>query len=260
MRKIIILLLSSLILAAQPIIWKHDDFSNRWAVHTEIGNLETSPGTKLALWGFETKIKNTPEMYDITVTIQRDSWFFIEAGESLQMKLDDGILTLNGKGSSQSREVSHTGGIIEMASYEITLPQLKRIASSSNIIVRVSGGKGYITGSIPPGSKTIINQFLNEVPNRLAIGPPPLSKAFHVGIKFVPGPDCLYVVALDPGSPNQAILGKFIMAVEGERGSGQELQTKLGAAIARHPDGSSIKVTIARVPKDPEEETALALF
>jgi hypothetical protein len=89
---------------------------------------------------------------------------------------------------------------------------------------------------------------------------PSNNNKYRVGIKFVPGSDSLHVLVVDPSSPNTAILGKFIIAIDGERGTGLALQARLNTLIALHQDGSPLKVTVTNSPQGPEEEATLKLF
>jgi len=87
----------------------------------------------------------------------------------------------------------------------------------------------------------------------------PGSKKYRAGIKFLPVGKSLQVLVADPGSPNTAFVGKFILSVDGERGAGPDLQAKLAAVIAKHQDGSPVKITFSDGPGEKEKEGALAL-
>lgn len=86
------------------------------------------------------------------------------------------------------------------------------------------------------------------------------SPVYRAGISFLPGANFLQVLIVDPASPNQALLQKFITYVEGERGTGPELQAKLNTAIAKHQDGTPIKITLSDGPGSPERDGDLKLF
>jgi hypothetical protein len=85
-------------------------------------------------------------------------------------------------------------------------------------------------------------------------------RVYRAGIKFTPGSDSLHVLMVDPPGPNKSILGKYIKSIDGERGTGVSLQSALSVAIAKHQDGSPIKVTITNAPTGNEDELDLILF
>jgi hypothetical protein len=232
---------------------------------------------RLTLYGYPGR----PSFYQLDVNLSQDSWLFIEKGKSLTFKIDNTFVPLDGYGSVNSRDVIVGNGIEEHASYNISLDQLHQIVSAkAPVEFRLEGEKGFCDETLSPKAIKAMNEFLAKVPagdwtlngnqiTPLAPGPEPApvaalptttKGALRAGIHFIPGATALHVLGIDPGSPNTGLLNQFIVAVEGERGTGPELQAKLNAAIARHQDGSPLDVTSDNSTQGPGEKGTITLF
>lgn len=261
----------------QGVQWKKDNFSGiAWArvrcddPKLEGGSFFSMRYVHLDILGY---IQPEPH-YELQFEVTRQGWMFIPEGESLILKIDGGFAPLSGKGSIQNREVLSADSVIEIASYPITPEQLKMVSEGKEVQFRLLGEKDIITGTFTPktlnGFKVFqteavakINEYRVAHPADPAPGlasAPAKPEPLRAGISFLPGAQFLQVMLIAPGSPNGALFRKFIVAIEGERGTGLELQAKLNAAVARHQDGTLIKILVSEGPGMKEEEFGLGLF
>ena len=277
MRKLLAILVCSLTLFAQTVNVKKDKFTGQSWLNVECGYQATFKDSfvmnrhgRFSVSGFP----GTPSLYFLNIDLEQKDWMFIEKGNSLTFKVDGVFVPLSGDGSAESRDISVAlGGIEERASFDITLDQLRLLSSAKDPVqFRLTGSRDLWDGTLSPKAIKAMTEFLSKVPPSgdwtingvqvvpITAGAPAAPKGLRAGIRFSPGSNSLHVLMVDPAGPNMALLGKFIVAVEGERGSGQDLQTKLNAAIAKHQDGSPVKIMVTATAQDPEVESALTLF
>lgn len=226
----------------------------------------------------------TPQ-YLFIATAYLEDWIFINSGPSMVFKVDGEMIPLVSiTGSSNSRSLggyASNKGVTETAIYKITPEQMKKISEGKETEYRIFGSKGQVTESFTSRSKKAFHNLLTMIPkeggwtlNGNTITPipkvvnqetPPLgsegtARTYRAGIQFLPGGRFLQVFKIDPGSPNSPLLNKFILAIDGVRGTGSELQALLNTIIGKHQDGSLIRITISAGPGEPEEESTLKLF
>ncbi len=200
-------------------------------------------------------------LYFVRVELTLPNWMFISSGPSLVLNLDGYVVPLSGDGSSSARTVLGPDTVMETADYGLTPEQISTIGNAHKVLFRLAGDQASVTGEFTDKTIASFRTFsADAVPKIEATHHEPSSKGLRAGIKFLPGPKYLQVLMVDSGSPNQAFLNRFILAVDGSRGSGLELQSKLYAAIAAHQDGSSVKVIISDGPGFGEREDELRLF
>lgn len=82
--------------------------------------------------------------YNLIIETARSSWLFIEEGNSLTLLLDGETMRFYGDGSREHREVEESS-CWETAFYPITEDQLKKIASSKEIKLKLVGSNGIVT-------------------------------------------------------------------------------------------------------------------
>lgn len=91
---------------------------------------------------------NNIDPYVLLVSTTTPNWIFIEAGQSLILKLDGTeMLPLSGDGSAQSRTIGSSDRLEEEAVYHLTTEQLGRIAQAKKLEFRIIGQNSVITGS-----------------------------------------------------------------------------------------------------------------
>lgn len=75
-------------------------------------------------------------------------WIFIADGNSLQLKLDgEAPVSLAGSGSVQARSVISSNDLQEIALYELTPAQLRRLSIAKTIDFRLLGTNQTVTGT-----------------------------------------------------------------------------------------------------------------
>lgn len=256
-------------LFSQTTIWEKDKFTGQTFARIECGSPKLEGGSlfteryvSFRIWDYISKSHN----YRLQITVRQPNWIFIEGGESLIFKIDDEFTPLSGDGSRQNRDVA-SGGISEYASYDVSRELLDKIATSKETLFRLSGSQGSITGELTPKMRSAIARFISEtqqpVPLQETIEPAPptqRSGTLKAGISFIVGSKFLQVVKAEPWSKAQGLIGQFIVAVEGMRGTGADLQTLLQATISKKQgQDDKVHITTSAGPGEPELETELTL-
>jgi hypothetical protein len=277
--RIMAISLVSTLLFSQTTIWKKDKFTGKsfaqlfWgSPKLEGGSFFSERYVRFTLWAFP----NNPPDYMISVDVSRPDWMFISEGESLTFRLDGEFLPLSGNGSRNNRDVV-SGGVTEYATYFLTVDQLQKVANAKEAMFRLSGDKADITGQLTPKIQTATATFIHdtqaayqsspnatpmaETPNPGSAQSPGIERgSLKAGISFAIGAKFLQVLKVEPWSNGKDLLGKFIVAIEGERGTGPDLQAKLLAAIAKsQTEGAKIRITVSPGPGEPDIDQDLLL-
>lgn len=109
--------------------------------------------------------KSGIRLFDIVIETARFNWLFIEDGNSLTLMLDGEIMRFTGDGSKDYREVREVG-IYETAYYRITEDQLRIIANSKEIKLKLVGNNGIVTetcaGKVVENFKKFVNDYVNK--------------------------------------------------------------------------------------------------
>lgn len=204
------------------------------------------------------------EPYGILLNAYLPEWMFISSGKSLILKADDKAIELTGSGSADSREIISSDQVSEVAIWTFSLSTLKELAASKSVQFRVYGDRGSLTGTLTEAQMTDLRSFAEKAPGLLGdtkvggqIRTTPGS--YHAGIRYLPMQSALLILAADPGGPNAGLVNQFIVAVEGVKGTGPELQANLTSAIAAHQDGTPVKVTLSGGPNTAEQDGVIAL-
>ncbi|HEY1987682.1 MAG TPA: fibronectin type III domain-containing protein [Terracidiphilus sp.] len=111
--------------------------------------------------------------YFVRVEYTGVDWLFIPSGDTLYLKADDVLLPLSGTGSSDSRNTFDTDPygvqksskpihVREVALYEVTLDQIRKIAAADLIQYRLVGKNQTITSGVfkNPEFKTFLEQAI----------------------------------------------------------------------------------------------------
>ena len=106
----------------------------------------------------------------LTVAVHSSDWVFVEAGPSLMLRLDGHVVTLtSADGSRSSRTVtSGTGayasaGILETASYDVSIEVLARMAKSKEVIGRIQGARRTVDFTLAPSVLASCGKYLNDL-------------------------------------------------------------------------------------------------
>lgn len=90
------------------------------------------------------------------------NWLFIKSGESLILLVDGKRMGFIGDGSLQYRNVLTGGSIVEKAYYNITPEQIKEIAYSKEVSIRIIGSQYYEERKFAKSTFNNFKQFYEE--------------------------------------------------------------------------------------------------
>jgi hypothetical protein len=163
-----LLLLPCLAWAKGPTIYeKKDDFKGDTVYFTERLQPKLEGGAFFSMRYVYVNLlafKPLPSpQYAIQFDAELQDWIFINAGESLVLKVDEETITLQGLGSANRREVSSLG-VEEVALYAFPLATLKKLAAAKSIQFRVYGSKGQLTGTFTPKMMADLRNFAEQAP------------------------------------------------------------------------------------------------
>lgn len=100
----------------------------------------------------------------IHMSLMKD-WFFIEQGESLILLIDGIRVGFSGEGSISHRTTGHLLNNVfveEMAFYDVSLDQLRAIASAKKVEVKVRGSNISRQGSFTADNFLNLRRFLSK--------------------------------------------------------------------------------------------------
>jgi len=87
--------------------------------------------------------KEGNKSYSVIVRYTGDSWIFIKDGESLMMLIDGAPLNLSGDGSLQHRNTIYGAGVEELAWYEISEENFRKIANAKEVQLKIKGSQYF---------------------------------------------------------------------------------------------------------------------
>ncbi len=122
----------------------HDDFEGFTINEMALNNLSGGVpfvGAAIGLQAQRFESKEGVVDYNVIVRYASESWLYIENGESLILLVDGESLNLSGEGSLSHREVQNIGKVfvVEHAWYKISPENLKKIASASEVRIKLIG-------------------------------------------------------------------------------------------------------------------------
>lgn len=144
MRKLTIIILFLLVFSCSPsftIQYAKDQFDNYEVYFTRWNTIKINDNflwSKSVEINFQVFIKIPIVQYNIITIYEGDDWLFIEEGESLILLVDGERMAFTGEGSSGHRNV-FGGRVSEMAFYDITKEQLRKLAKANEIKVKIIG-------------------------------------------------------------------------------------------------------------------------
>ena len=105
-------------------------------------------------------------LYSISASFSSHKWLFIKEGESLIFLIDGEPIKLVGTGSTQHRDASSSVSsvsVTEQSIYPVTPNIIKKIASASEVKVKIKGQNEFITGEFSEQCFKNFRRFVNEV-------------------------------------------------------------------------------------------------
>jgi hypothetical protein len=106
--------------------------------------------------------KESNNLYNVIIHFIDNKWLFIASGNSLDIMADGQEISLQTEGSIRHRNVLSGGIVTEKAWYEITPEQLKLIANSKIIKIKLTGSELYLVREFNDINISEIKKFISE--------------------------------------------------------------------------------------------------
>jgi hypothetical protein len=113
----------------------------------------------------EKVVRNDSIFYNLVVDCWSDEYYEINTGRSLLMSLDGLVISFDspeGGANNKSFSSSKWGRYSEKAWYPVTAEDLKKIASSKKVLLRIKGLKRELLGEYEPDGFENFKQFVKE--------------------------------------------------------------------------------------------------
>ena len=198
---------------AQTINKRTDSFDGDSHYFTEIKKADVEGGSFWSgtyvyfnLHAFKSTSKSS-RPFLLRIKTHTEDWIFISKGASLHLKLDGAkMMELAGEGSIRNREVVALAKVDEIASYALTLDELRRISQAKTIDFRVFGERQYITGTLPPEFIADAALFAKSGPELLGVSEEAMSAASTPSNAFVSPPPVKLGVTTIPANDTIAAM------------------------------------------------------
>jgi len=123
--------------------------------------------------GIQKAIDKGTTRYKLIVNYENTDWFFIDEGETLIMKIDGKRIAFSGSGSGNNRKVLKAGelglehaAVHETAFYPIELKTLKKLATASDVQVKLVGQNSFAQRCLTPDNIAFFARFIAEMENK----------------------------------------------------------------------------------------------
>jgi hypothetical protein len=206
-------------------------------------------------------IADPSKPYTIHVEAMLPEWMFISSGESLALKVDGEMITLNGPGSIGSREVLGADDVEEDAYYPLSVETTKKLAAAKEIQFRIYGERQNVTGNFTDDIMEDLRYFveqapiLTKMPDAIAATPTQLQPQ-RFGATFIALTDALadtmkvprshgvFVVKVEDTLPAAAAGIKVGDVITSFDGAPIDTPAALQAAVAAHKAGAPAAVVV----------------
>lgn len=98
--------------------------------------------------------------YALVLNYAGSSWFFINRGASLSIRIDGELERLTTLGSPSRRVVSPN--VRESATYLVSGSVIRRLASAEVVVARLDGSRGYVNLTFSPENTAFFERFVTE--------------------------------------------------------------------------------------------------
>lgn len=102
--------------------------------------------------------------YRLAAVYEGEEWLFIQAGNTLEFELTQGLgsFSLFGQGSKEHRKILESKKLRETAYYEISANNLRRLAQSEKVRMKLHGDGFYVERSFSSANRRNFQAFAQK--------------------------------------------------------------------------------------------------